>query len=141
MLILPFLLFFLLVGADLLRWQTTVLSVENVADTAIERMEQQGGMDERVAQQVTRWMEKTHLQPEQWSVMATPVGTNGEEVTITLTGRVPFLSFRLFGFDVSVPVEVTRVGISRKEPPFHSEHEAVQSKEETVKNQEGGDEP
>lgn len=114
LIILPFLLFFLLIGIDFMRWQMTVSSIHNVAQTTVVQMEKRGGMNEQLLEDVTYWMEMTDLDPEQWSISATSVDDESRPWAVTFQTRVPFRAFSLFGLDVSVPLEVTRVGIDHK---------------------------
>lgn len=115
LILLPFLLFFLLIGIDFMRWQITFFTIQPVAETTAHVMELREGMNEQVLRDVSRLLEQRRLDPEQWKLHVTPSGNAPDQAWwVTFETRIPFRAFALFGMDVSVPVEVTRVGDFRK---------------------------
>ncbi|WP_019005945.1 TadE/TadG family type IV pilus assembly protein [Cohnella laeviribosi] len=103
--LLPFLLFFLLIGFDFMRWIVAAFSIQHVADLAMREI-QESGFDGRLSLQVSEWMENNRLDPEQWSGSVTTVG-NGRG-SLVFRSAVRFRAFSLFGWNVSVPVEARR---------------------------------
>ncbi|MFC0213841.1 hypothetical protein ACFFK0_15530 [Paenibacillus chartarius] len=138
--LLPFLLFFLLIGVDFMRWQITLFAVQPVAETATQAIEMRKGTDEQVLQDVARLLEQRGLDPAQWSFSVTPVeATPHPTWWVTFKTRIPFRAFALFGQDVSVPIEVTRASDFRKGhvAPGNNNEEAASAHQVSVMK-EGG---
>jgi hypothetical protein len=117
--LLPFLLFFLLIVPDLLRLGGTYLTVHNIAKTGISLMEKHGGMNQVVAQDMADWINRSRLELEKIEVITDDYAVPyGDPMTLVIKTKVPMIAFRWVGMNVEVPIEVTKVGISKAVGPL-----------------------
>lgn len=118
--LLPFLLFFLLVGFDFMRWIATAFSIQHVAELTLNEIREKG-MNERISSQVTEWLKTNRLDPEQWTITVIPAD-EGQGI-VAFRSRVPFRAFSLLGLNVSVPVEAKQAfRLREKRDSFEEDH-------------------
>lgn len=112
--LLPFLLFFLTLVPDLLHFGATYFSMHNVAEKTMFSMEKNGGFNEIVIQDMLDWMKKTGLDPNNVIVETNDFSVPfGQSMTLTMKTQVSLIAFRWVGMNVEVPLEVTKVGVSK----------------------------
>ena len=112
--VLPFILCILTITPDLLHIGGVYLSAYNVSNHTIEMMELHGGMDEIVEADMNNWLNEVGLQPSNWRVEASGPGhVYGEKLRLKLRTEIKLLSFAWIGIEKKIPIEITKLGISR----------------------------
>ena len=126
LIVLPLVLFFLLIVPDLLRLGAAYFTVQNIAQEGVSLMEKHGGMNDIVAQDIANWVMSSGLDPEKVSIETHDYNILfGDPIRLTVQTEVPLLAFRWLGQSVTVPVKVTKVGISKAIGPLVNVKEGV----------------
>jgi len=109
-----FLFFFLFLGPDLAKMGGAYLTIQRAAGIGADRAALAGEMTSETVEAMEEKMIQGKLNPERYTLSYTKGQQSlGGEGSVTISGEYKMMAFRLFGWNVKIPMTVKKAWVSQ----------------------------
>lgn len=109
-----FMLFFVVIGPDLILLGGTYYAVSDAAAKGLDQAALMGQVTPEIYNSIRNRLGAVGLDPDRWTVTYSQgTASYGQPLEVTITGTYYFKAFRLFGLNLGVPVSVRKTGVSQ----------------------------